>query len=211
MSAIELANYLKERLQELNITTTAAAEQSGISRQTWHKLLRAEIAEAKLSTLIQVVETLESHPLSMLRIYFQGKPSAEHEPLIDNEQAFACRFVADITYPDNSLVHTGEVFEKVWEVVNLGTEAWLNWRLQCIDDHLAQQLNANTRFALTPLATCIAIPPTLPGEHARLHVKFRAPEQACTAISHWKSVNAKGEIMFPKLTGLYCMVKVITA
>ena len=206
MSAQELANYLKERLQEMGMSTTAAAEKSNLSRQTWHKLLRADITEAKLSTLIQVAETLETHPLSMMRIYFQGKPSEELEIQAFATEPFACRFIADLTYPDNSTVYTGEVFEKVWEVANMGPEPWLGWRLQCVDDHF----NHQARFTLTPLIHSVAIPPTQPGEHACLRVQFRAPERPCTAISHWKSVNARGEIMFPKLTGLYCMVKVIT-
>ena len=207
MSAQELANYLKQRLQELNMTTSAAAKQSNVSRQTWHKLLRAEINEAKLSTLIQVAETLETHPLSMMRIYFQEKPAEDNTTSDVGLQAFSCRFVDDITYPDNSIVKAGETFTKVWEVANQGSEAWIHWRLQCIDLHAPH----NARYALMPEASVIHIPQTLPGEHVRLSMTFRAPKYPCTAISHWKSVNSHGEIMFPKLTGLYCMVKVITA
>ncbi len=207
MSAKALAAYIKERLEALGMSISVAAEKSGLSRQTWHKLIHANIIEAKLSTLIQVAETLETHPLSMMRIYFQGKPSAEIESLIAPSEPFACRFIADVTYPDNSTVYTGEVFEKVWEVANVGPEPWLDWQLRCVDEHFRQSVH----FTLKPLTTSIAIPPTPSGGHARLSVQFRAPDQPCTAISHWKSFNAKGEIMFPKLTGLYCMVKVIQA
>jgi hypothetical protein len=41
-------------------------------------------------------------------------------------------------------------------------------------------------------------------------VQLRAPDLPCTAISHWKSLNEFGEIAMPNITGLYCMVKVVT-
>ncbi|EIJ35375.1 NBR1-Ig-like domain-containing protein [Thiothrix nivea] len=204
MSAFEVADYMRVRLKSLKMTTTEAARRSGISRQTWHKLLRADISEARLSTLVKVAETLEAHPLSMLRIYFNeslDKKTGRSSKQAKGDNKFAYGFVGDVTCPDNSVVQTALEFEKIWEVANLGSEPWIGWQLQCMDE--PQQA------ALTPLSKSIPIPDTQPGEHARLGVHFRAPDVACHAISHWKCVNANGEVVFPRLSGLYCMVKVV--
>lgn len=70
MSGIDLAEYIQERMNTLNLSVTAAAERSGVSRQTWHKLLRADIQEAKLSTLMRVARTLEMPAPDLFNIYF---------------------------------------------------------------------------------------------------------------------------------------------
>lgn len=70
MSAIELAKYVEQRMTTLNLSITTAAERSGISRQTWHKLKRAEIQEAKISTLVRVARTLRTTVPTLLNIYF---------------------------------------------------------------------------------------------------------------------------------------------
>lgn len=54
----------------LDLSITIAAERSGISRQTWHKLKRAEIQEAKISTLVRVARTLKTTVPDLLNIYF---------------------------------------------------------------------------------------------------------------------------------------------
>ncbi len=216
MSALDLAGYLQKRLKELGLTTVAAAERSGLSRQTWHKLMRAEIDEIKLSTLVRVANTLETHVLSMLELYFHGK-SLTPASVVPGAKKFATGFVDDVTFPDNETVYTGQVFQKVWEIVNLGTEPWIGWQLQCIDDHLRISINPEsaiyqppaTEYGLKPLRNRVPIPDTLPGEHVRLRVGFRAPDLPCTVISYWKSVDRHGTIVFPELTGLYCLVRVV--
>ena len=197
MSALDLAEYLRLRLRALRLTTTEAAKRSGISRQTWHKLLRAEIGEARLSTLIQVADTLETHPLSMMRIFFNGREVTQvaHRT---GDIRFVSGFIADVTYPDNSNVPAGTVFEKTWEIANVGTEAWVGWSLQCMD--------TPDTSVLMPVESRVAIPDTQPGEHVQLSVQLRAPSMACHTISQWKCVNAAGDIVFPRQAGLYCMV-----
>ena len=70
MSGIDLAEYIQERMEALNLSVTAAAARSGVSRQTWHKLRRAGIQEAKLSTLMRVARTLETPAPDLLNLYF---------------------------------------------------------------------------------------------------------------------------------------------
>ena len=220
MSAIDLAHYIRERLNTLGMTTTAAADYSGISRQTWHKLLRADIHEAKLSTVTQVAQTLDIHPLSLLRIYFHGKNLPTITVQSPSTEPVACRLISDVTYPDNAQVKAGEEFEKVWEIVNLGKEPWIDWRLQCVEgsplggmEHTRvtspYKTNGNRIQHLQAIDSSITIPETQPGEHIQVRVKLRAPTQTGTAVSHWRGLNAAGEAVFPPLTSLYCMVDVV--
>lgn len=71
MSAIELAKYVERRMETLDLSVKTAAERSGISRQTWHKLRTADIKEAKLSTLMGVARTLKTTVPDLLCVYFQ--------------------------------------------------------------------------------------------------------------------------------------------
>lgn len=70
MLGIDLAEYIQERMDTLGLSVTAAAGRSGVSRQTWHKLMRADIQEAKLSTLMRVARTLETPEPYLLNLYF---------------------------------------------------------------------------------------------------------------------------------------------
>lgn len=204
MSSADLAGYIRKRLKTLGLTTVAAAEHSGISRQTWHKLLRAEVDEARLSTLVKVAGTLDTHPLNMLRVYFHGKDFTHGSSFASTARKFASGFITDVTYPDNTEVRAGQEFEKIWEVVNLGTETWRNWFLQCVDEGeppVGQQF-------LSPVHQRVQIFETLPGEHTRIRARMRAPLTSGTAISRWQIVNEKGEAVFPELSSLYCIVNV---
>lgn len=78
MSALDLAHHLREQLETLGMTITEASARSGISRQTWHRLLQADIDEAKLSTLVKVANVLETHVLTLLTVYFQRKPIGQY-------------------------------------------------------------------------------------------------------------------------------------
>ncbi|OQX07777.1 MAG: hypothetical protein BWK73_27155 [Thiothrix lacustris] len=69
---MDLAHYVQRRMQVLNLSLKDAAARSGLSRQTWHKLLRAEIQEAKVSTLIKVAATLRVSVPDLLEVYFQS-------------------------------------------------------------------------------------------------------------------------------------------
>lgn len=204
MSSADLAGYIRKRLKTLGLTTVAAAEHSGISRQTWHKLLRAEVDEARLSTLVKVAGTLDTHPLNMLRVYFHGKDFTHGSNFSSTARKLASGFITDVTYPDNTEVRAGQEFEKIWEVVNLGTETWRNWFLQCVDEN---EPPAGQQF-LSPVHQRVPIIETLPGEHTRIRARMRAPATAGTAVSRWQIVNDKGEAMFPELSSLYCMVNV---
>ena len=81
MSALDLAHHLRAQLEALGMTITEASARSGISRQTWHRLLQADIDEAKLSTLVKVANVLETHVITLLTVYFQRKPIEQYATL----------------------------------------------------------------------------------------------------------------------------------
>lgn len=209
MSKLDLANLLKERTNQLELTKSELANSAGISRQTLYKLLNAEITEAKLSTLIKLSQVLRLHPLDLLRIYFDGAAI--------NNQNDSSGFMGDVTYPDNSIVMINQRFTKVWSVKNLGNKTWQNRKLICVDEHLnvsisdsnTDNIHINCQRGLVPTIDSISIPKVQPGESVELSVEFQAPPYPCTAISYWKSINRNGEYCFPDKEGLSCLVKVI--
>lgn len=86
MSGIDLAEYIQERMDALHLSVTAAAERSGVSRQTWHKLMRADIQEAKLSTLMRVARTLETPAPHLLDLYFYAGRKRIHSYEMSSRQ-----------------------------------------------------------------------------------------------------------------------------
>ena len=73
MTASNFAYYLKKRLQALRLTTVEAAHRSGLSRQTWYKLLRADVEEARLGTINKVAITLQTTPEFLISLYYQAE------------------------------------------------------------------------------------------------------------------------------------------
>lgn len=71
MSAIHLACFLRERMGILNISASHVCRDSGISRQTFQKLLNAEIKDAKLSTMVCIADTLKVDVIDVISIYIK--------------------------------------------------------------------------------------------------------------------------------------------
>lgn len=69
MSSKDLANYLEQRVAMLSISRSEVARRADISRQTWYRLLSADLTDAKLSTIMRLAEALETTPLHLLRLY----------------------------------------------------------------------------------------------------------------------------------------------
>ena len=70
MSSYDVANFLRKKARESNLTHTEITRSAGLSRQTWYKLLNGEVQEAKFSTLIRVSHALNIHPLDLMGLYF---------------------------------------------------------------------------------------------------------------------------------------------
>lgn len=70
MSANDVAAFLRERAEASNMTYTDISRRANISRQTWYKLINAQVAEAKLSTVARVCDVLHIDPREIMAIYF---------------------------------------------------------------------------------------------------------------------------------------------
>lgn len=69
MSAVDVAEYLRERSNDLGLSHSEVAKRSKISRQSWYRLLNAEVDQAKLTTLNAICETLEIDLLTLISLY----------------------------------------------------------------------------------------------------------------------------------------------
>ncbi len=204
MHKLEFSNLVKRLIQQNGLSKTALSTKAQISRTSLYKLLNGDVTEAKLSTIINLSHALEIPPLELLKPYF--KQLAAPNPVVKDCPTLNTEFIADLTYPDNAIVYTGQTFDKVWSVVNTGEVAWKGLFLECQDEPVYLE---DIPIGLQPEKRRVAIPETLPGEKAIISVPFNAPQLPATAISYWKAVNAGGELIFPHKKPLYCMVKIV--
>lgn len=77
MSAEDLARFLRRRMGEMKLTNSDVAARANIARQSWYRLLNAEIEEAKLSTLVRLAEALGVSVMVLLQLYYRGRPLRE--------------------------------------------------------------------------------------------------------------------------------------
>lgn len=217
MSALDLSDFLIKRAKALDLSATSVAKQASISRQTWYRLVNADIKCVRIETLERVAMVLQAS-LIELSYWYTKKPRPQQQPLvstlhIDN----AYPFIEIINAPQDILVSEGEVFEKTWNIVNVSASYWVKRRLICVDDAFyirSKQTNKSSSSVtyyggLQPQLSTISIPLTAPGEQITLSTTFRAPKKSGAVISFWKMVNARGKACFPDDTGLSCQVRVV--
>lgn len=202
MSAIELSEYLSTLIAVSGLSKKEIAIRAGISRSSLYNLLSGQVAEAKLSTLINIATTLGIHPLDLIKIYFKGMcaPRSAHY-----YKGMGSSFVQDINYPDYSVVFCGQHFTKAWAVRNTGTEPWENLYLECQDQPFEI---SNVQVGLQPQEKRVAVPAAEPGETVEFKVNLKAPDLPCTVKSEWRLTDAEGNLIFPQKAPLYCLVKV---
>ena len=213
MSAIDLSVFLTKRAGELNLSITAICKMSGVSRSTWHRLINADVKQARVETLCRLSNVLQVDQRKLLSLHSK-KSNGITFPFTKSQDAYS--FIRDINYPLNTMVKQEEVFEKSWEIVNLGNICWRNRRLICVDNTLNAQLKKRdcevdpnrNNGRLNILQESIEIPPTPSGENVKLSVKFQAPKGAGTVISFWKIVDMEGRYCFPENMPLSCQVRV---
>lgn len=202
MSAIEFSEHLSALIADSGLSKKEIAARAGISRTNLYNILNGQVSEARLSTLISLSSVVGVHPVDLIRIYFKGFGARRSSA---SQKGLATGFVQDVSYPDYSVVYTGEVFTKVWAVTNTGSEAWVDMFLQCQD----QPVEVNGyRVGLEPIESTVPIPTVEPGGTAEIEVVLKAPLLPCTVKSEWKSVDRNGALIFPDKAPLYCLVKV---
>lgn len=164
-----------------------------------------------LGTLIALSIPLEVHPLRLLQLLFLDIPLPKTiRRAADGDRS---AFLADVTYPDGTLVLPGETFAKTWRLENAGSVPWLNRKLMCLDDDIVVLLNDGEKLSigagLVPEAREVPVPDTLPGGQVDVSVAFTAPAQPCTVLSYWKMIDADGTPCFPGATGVWAKVQVV--
>jgi len=112
----------------------------------------------------------------------------------------AARFVADVTYPDGTIVHPGQHFQKVWEIQNVGSVTWHDRYLRRLD------LPPGPNTCQTP--DQVPIGETPPGQLAWISVNVTAPAGTGTCWVGWKMVDGGGNLLLPGYRPIYFLVNV---
>jgi DNA-binding Xre family transcriptional regulator len=205
LASIEFSALLAGLAAQSGLPERALAEKAQLTRQELYSLLHGNVGDVTLSTIARLAFALDVPPMELLKPYFNDLNQKQIKGLT-SEPKLGTGFVADITYPDNSLVYTGQTFEKVWSVLNLGNSPWQNLYLECQDEEIVVD---GRGVGLQAVSKRVAIPETQPGQKAFISVQLQAPVLPCSAISRWKAVDEKGRLVFPDKSPLYCMVKVV--
>ncbi|MFO1327843.1 MAG: NBR1-Ig-like domain-containing protein [Rubrivivax sp.] len=209
-----LGRFLRTRASELRMTLAEVARLAGVSRQTLYSMSRTgQLPE--MQSLVNLSTALEVHPLKLMQLVFEDYPLPVRTQNRQRQRGDQTIFLQDVTIPDGALVMAGSRFTKVWEVQNVGTEAWVDRYLACMDDQIdVRAVHSGERMPviaqLVPVERRIAVPSTPPGAVVRLAVEFVAPAIPATCVSYWKSVYADGSLCFPEAVGLSCLVRVVT-
>lgn len=214
MSAQDFSALISARRKELKLSVAEFSRRSGLARQSLYRLLDAEVEQAHVSTFIKLGIALQLHPMELMRVFFKGwQFPVDATPPADKVVEYDdVGFIADVTYPDHSVVSSGQQFEKIWEIQNVGNVVWKNRRIVCVDEQIEVKFQGEVfQYGLKALeGNAIDVPLTQPGEFVRVSRMFEAPTVACSTISWWKMVDEQGELVFPDMTGLYCLVRVVT-
>lgn len=215
MPLYEFSIYVRNRADALGLSIADLARQTGISRQALYGILDGSSGQAKVSTLISLASALQVHPVVLFRHLLHQLELPKFSTTGAKYQFDASGFVAE-TVPDHTMVTTGQIFCKTWEIQNIGHVTWQNRKLQCVDQaadtpHIIAGIQPpDSERRLLPLQTSVDVPETLPGDTILLSVQFKAPSYPCSIISYWKMTDEHGDICFPETEGLSCLVRVVS-
>lgn len=96
----------------------------------------------------------------------------------------AAQFLADVTYPDGSLLPQSTSFIKIWRIKNIGTCTWTTSYAIVFSSGDAMSAPASVN-----LAGSVA-----PGEYIEIPVTLQSPNQAGSYAGYWKMRNAAGAL-----------------
>lgn len=204
MSADDLGRFVVQQSTKLGLSRTDLARRAGVSRQTLNKIINGEIADPTIGTVVGLARALQVATLYLLRLFYGPYDMRIHTESEPKHPGDYSSFVEDVTVPDGSIVFVGQRFEKIWKIQNTGGVDWIDRSLVCIDD-------PDSATGLIPEARRIALPPIAAGEVVDIRMVFQAPPYPCVAASNWKMVDAAGELCFPEMQALICVVQAVTA
>ena len=197
-----LRELLMRRARELGKTLKTMAAEAGLARSCLYKLTDGTTRDPSVQTLLRLAGAMEISPVALLRLYGNlnarctrrthgTSPSSCASGLNDAHDVVMLN--GDVTIPHHAVVNGGEVFEKIWEIQNIGNACWARRKLVRIDNPCAgvdgrspRHLATESRLQLISLEREIAIPRTLPGGIVRLSTYFVAPKENCSVASIWR-------------------------
>jgi transcriptional regulator with XRE-family HTH domain len=216
MQRLELGDYVSERCKELGISQRGLAEKSGIDKGTLRKILNGDTKQAQLATIVSIAHVLKIHPIHLFRYLLNQIDLPKYTSTEAKHKNDATGFIADVTYPDNSIVRVNETFTKIWAIQNIGSIDWVGRKFVCMDTQptggfdLPEGIAPPTAFrGLKPITRLVLIPNTSSGEIVEVVVEFTAPSYPCHIISYWKMLDAEDNFCFPQSEGLSCVVNVL--
>ncbi len=110
MASEELTSLIKTRQKQLKLSIAELARRSSLARQSIYRLFDGEVEQIRLTTFISLAGALELHPMDLFRaslkeIEFPQKYPDRTKSIVKNDDV---GFIGDITYPDNSIINSGE-------------------------------------------------------------------------------------------------------
>lgn len=113
----------------------------------------------------------------------------------------ASRLVADVTYPDGSVVTVDQRFVKTWQLNDAGTVPWRGRYLQ--------RLPPLDGLDICHTDARVPIPDAEPGANVLVNVPVEARGTPGPCKVFWKMVDAEGRLFLPQSTGIYFQVTVV--
>ena len=110
-------------------------------------------------------------------------PAGVQSP-VPSSRCDAAQFLADVTYPDGSVIPRGSTFIKTWRIKNVGTCAWTT-------SYAVVFVSGDSMNA--PAA--VPMPGTVqPGHYIEIPVQMTAPGTDGSYAGYWKLRNASGVV-----------------
>ena len=103
---------------------------------------------------------------------------------IPTSKCDAAQFLADVTYPDGSLIPQNTSFTKIWRIKNVGTCTWTS--SYAIVFSSGDAMNA-------PVAVGLA-GNVAPGQYIEIPITLKSPNQSGNYAGYWKLRNASGAL-----------------
>lgn len=220
-----LRALITRRGRELGKSMTTLAKEACISRTYLYGLARGASQDPSVRTLIKLAKALQVSPLLLFRYFadLAGAPVDAHAMAGTNraiglqDPSDIAVFNADVTTPDQAVVLPGEIFQKTWEIQNLGARPWRARKLVRVDGEyvIARRAAAGAALEvvmdthLRSLNNEIPIAETLPGQPVHITVEFAAPKETCTVTSIWRIEDEHGHPCYGPAFILHVIVNVM--
>jgi len=213
----EFEAYVANRCDQLGLSQKDLCTRAGVSRQTLHSMVRIGDHLPSLQTAISVAHALQVSPVGLLQLLCDRAERLRSRRGRGAHRRYtgdASAFVSDVDVPDGTLVLPGQTFIKTWELQNVGSMAWTDRTLKCMDEHVVVQTKAGEDLhiaqRLQPDTPWVPVPQTPPGATVRVSVRFTAPDAPGSVLSYWKLAHGDGTLCFPQARGVWVKVQVTT-